>query len=252
MSFTHLHVHSHYSVLDGMSKVSDIVDKCIRTGMNAVALTDHGNMYGIKELLDTCKKRRAAAGENDPVANFKPIVGCEVYCARRGRHSRSNEETITPEGRRQVIDRSGWHLILLAKNMQGYRNLCRLVSLGFMEDAFNYTPRVDKELIEQYHEGLICCSACLGGELPQKVLAGDLAAAEETVLWFKRVFGDDYYIELQRHQTEKPGGDQMVYQRQMQINPILIDLAHKHGIKVVATNDAHFVEEEHEIGRAHV
>ena len=245
MSFTHLHVHSHYSVLDGMSKVSDIVDKCIRTGMNAVALTDHGNMYGIKELLDTCKKRRAAAGENDPVANFKPIVGCEVYCARRGRHSRSNEETITPEGRRQVIDRSGWHLILLAKNMQGYRNLCRLVSLGFMEDAFNYTPRVDKELIEQYHEGLICCSACLGGELPQKVLAGDLAAAEETVLWFKRVFGDDYYIELQRHQTEKPGGDQMVYQRQMQINPILIDLAHKHGIKVVATNDAHFVEEEH-------
>ena len=245
MNFTHLHVHSHYSILDGMSKVPDIVDKCLRTGMHAVALTDHGNMYGIKELLDYCKKRSAAAADGDPAKTFKPIVGCEVYCARRGRHSKTNEEAFSSEGRRYIIDRSGWHLILLAKNMQGYRNLCRLVSLGYMEDAFNYTPRVDKELIEQYHEGLICCSACLGGELPQKVLSGDLTAAEETVLWFKRVFGDDYYIELQRHQTQKPGGDQNVYQRQMEVNPVLIDLARKHGIKLVATNDAHFVEEEH-------
>ena len=250
MSFTHLHVHSQYSVLDGMSKVSDIVDKCLRTGMNAVALTDHGNMYGIKDFLDYCKtvnskRKEQAEQEGKAFEPFKPIVGCEAYCARRGRHMKTNEETITPEGRRQVIDRSGWHLILLAKNMQGYRNLCKIVSMGFMDDAFNYTPRIDHELLEQYHEGIICSSACLGGELPQKVLAGDMAAAEETVQWFKRVFGDDYYIELQRHQTEKPGGDQMVYQRQMQINPILMELAKKYGVKVIATNDAHFVEEEH-------
>ena len=235
-TFTHLHVHSHYSVLDGMSKVSDLIEKCMRTGMHAMALTDHGNMYGIKEFLDTAKKY---AGE------FKPIVGCEAYCARRGRHSKLGDEAITGEGRRYVIDRSGWHLILLAKNMQGYRNLCKLVSLGFMEDAFNYTPRIDKELLEQYHEGLICSSACLGGELPQKIMSGNISEAEETVKWFKNLFGDDYYIELQRHQTTKPGGDQMVYQRQMQVNPVLIELAKKYGVKVIATNDAHFVEEEH-------
>ena len=254
MSFTHLHVHSQYSVLDGMSKVTDLVEKCLRTGMPAIALTDHGNMYGIKEFLDTVKgvnkKLKAKAEEEGKeFVPFKPIVGCEAYCARRGRHSRLNDEAITGEGRKYVIDRSGWHLILLAKNMQGYRNLCKIVSLGFMEDAFNYTPRIDKELLEQYHEGLMCCSACLGGELPQKVMSGlqtgDFTEAEETVKWFKNLFGEDYYIELQRHQTTKPGGDQMVYQRQMQVNPVLIDLARKYGVKLIATNDAHFVEEEH-------
>ena len=246
MPFTHLHVHSQYSVLDGMSKISDLVDKCLRTGMSAIALTDHGNMYGIKEFLDYCKKI------DKP---FKPIVGCEAYCARRGRHSRLNDEAYTGEGRKYVIDRSGWHLILLAKNMTGYRNLCKIVSYGFMDDAFNYTPRIDKELLEQYHEGLICCSACLGGELPQKIMLalsngatlenGGFKEAEETVQWFKSIFGDDYYIELQRHQTQKPGGDQMVFQRQQQVNPVLIALARKYGVKLIATNDAHFVEEEH-------
>ena len=166
MEFTHLHVHSHYSVLDGMSKVPDLVDKCVRTGMHAIALTDHGNMYGIKEFLDYCKKVNEKAGE----VVIKPIVGCEAYCARRGRHSKLNDEAISGEGRSYIIDRSGWHLILLAKNMQGYRNLCKIVSLGFMDDAFNYTPRIDKELLEQYHEGIICSSACLGGELPQKIM----------------------------------------------------------------------------------
>jgi len=254
MTFTHLHVHSQYSVLDGMSKVTDLVDKCLKTGMPAIALTDHGNMYGIKEFLDYCKKvngkaKEKAEEEGKEFVPFKPIVGCEAYCARRGRHSRLNDEAVTGEGRRYVIDRSGWHLILLAKNMQGYRNLCKIVSLGFMDDAFNYTPRIDKELLEQYHEGIICSSACLGGELPQKVMkgleTGDLTEAEETVKWFKNLFGEDYYIELQRHQTTKPGGDQMVYQRQMQVNPVLIDLARKYGVKLIATNDAHFVEEEH-------
>ena len=240
MAFTHLHVHTQYSILDGMSKISDLVDKCIRTGMPAIAITDHGNMYGIKEFLDYCKKIN-----KDRPEPFKPIVGTEAYCARRGRHSMSNEEIVNGEGRKQVIDRSGWHLILLAKNKQGYRNLCKIVSYSFMEDAFNYTPRIDRELLEQYHEGLMCCSACLGGELPQKIMAGDMEGAEETVKWFKGVFGEDYYIELQRHQTNKPGGDPMVYQRQLQVNPVLIELARKYDIKVIATNDAHFVEEEH-------
>ena len=177
MTFTHLHVHSHYSLLDGLSKVEEIVDKCLATGMNAVALTDHGNMYGIKDLLDYCKgvnkKLKAAAEEKgEPFVPFKPIVGCEAYCARRGRHSMSDDKAVNGEGKTYVIDRSGWHLILLAKNMAGYHNLCRIVSHGYMSDAFYHTPRIDKELLEKWYEGVICCSACLGGELPQKILNG--------------------------------------------------------------------------------
>ena len=239
MNFTHLHVHSHYSLLDGLSKVEEIVDKCIDSGMNAVALTDHGNMYGIKDLLDYCKKKEG----------FKPIVGTEAYCARRGRHSMNDDKAVNGEGRTYVIDRSGWHLILLAKNMVGYHNLCRLVSHGYMSDAFYHTPRIDKELLEKWHEGIICCSACLGGELPQKILdgiakGGDFSEAEETVKWFKNLFGEDYYIEIQRHETQKPGADVEVYERQKQVNPILIELAKKYDIKIIATNDAHFVNEE--------
>ena len=252
MNFTHLHVHSHYSMLDGMSKVPDIVEKCLRCGMNAVALTDHGNMYGIKELLDYCKKvngrLKEAAGDGTFVP-FKPIAGCECYCARRGRHSMTDEKALNGEGREYIIDRSGWHLILLAKNKVGYHNLCHIVSESFMDDAYNYTARIDRELLEKYHEGLICSSACLGGELPQKIMAGDMAGAEETIEWFKGVFGEDYYIEIQRHQTDKPRADQVVYQRQKEVNPVLIELAQKHGVKVIATNDAHFVDEEN--GEAH-
>lgn len=239
MEFTHLHVHSHYSLLDGLSKVEEIVDKCVATGMKSVALTDHGNMYGIKELLDYCKKKEG----------FKPIVGVEAYCARRGRHSRLEDKAVSPEGRTYYIDRSGWHLILLAKNLTGYHNLCRIVSQGYMSDAYYYTPRIDRELLEKYHEGIICLSACLGGELPQKIMEGiannsDFRAAEETIEWFKGIFGEDYYIELQRHETQKPGADVEVYERQKQVNPILIELARKHGVKVIATNDSHFVNEE--------
>ena len=267
MNFTHLHVHSHYSLLDGLSKVEEIVDKCIATGMTAVALTDHGNMYGIKDLLDYCKgvnkKRKEDAETNGTeYVPFKPIVGTEAYCARRGRLSKTEDKAISGEGRPYTIDRSGWHLILLAKNMMGYHNLCRLVSAGYMSDAFYHTPRIDKELLEKYHEGIICSSACLGGELPQKILEGladerisglgvtDLIEkgvfkeAEETVKWFKNLFGDDYYIELQRHETQVPGGDQEVYQRQKQVNPVLIELAKKYGVKVICTNDSHFVNEE--------
>lgn len=247
MSFTHLHVHSHYSLLDGLSKVEEIVDKCIASGMNSVALTDHGNMYGIKDLLDYCKKINKARKE-DGLEPFKPIVGCEAYCARRGRLSKKEDKAVNAEGRTYVIDRSGWHLILLAKNMEGYHNLCRLVSHGYMSDAFYHTPRIDKELLEKWHEGIICSSACLGGELPQKVLDGlaknDFSEAEETIQWFKNLFGEDYYIELQRHETQKPGGDQEVYERQKQVNPMLIELARKYGVKIIATNDSHFVNEE--------
>ena len=253
MEFTHLHVHSHYSLLDGLSKVEEIVDKCIATGMNAVALTDHGNMYGIKDLLDYCKginkKRKAAAEEKgEEFVPFKPIVGCEAYCARRGRLSHLDDKAVNAEGRTYFIDRSGWHLILLAKNMVGYHNLCRIVSQGYMSDAYYYTPRIDRELLEKYHEGIICSSACLGGELPQKVMeglqSGDMSAAEETVQWFKNLFGEDYYIELQRHETQKAGADVEVYERQKQVNPVLIALAKKYGVKVICTNDSHFVNEE--------
>ena len=284
MNFTHLHVHSHYSLLDGMSKVNEIVDKCIASGMNAVALTDHGNMYGIKELLDYCKKINKKRKEEQLPA-FKPIVGVETYCARRGRLSKCDEKAINAEGNTYVIDRSGWHLILLAKNKVGYHNLCRIVSASFMADAYYHTSRIDKELLEQYHEGIICCSACLGGELAQKVMKGlgkvesqesrvesqesrggeppqasrsqewkegieelieqgVFAEAEETIQWFKNLFGDDYYIEMQRHETQLPGADQDVYARQREVNPVLVALAQKHGVKLICSNDAHFINAE--------
>ena len=266
MNFTHLHVHSHYSVLDGMSKVPDLVDKAIRLGMPAIALTDHGCMYGIKELLDYCKKankklKEKAAEEGKEFVPFKPIVGVEAYCARRSRLQRDKDlKAINAEGKAYIVDQSGWHLILLAKNMQGYRNLCKIVSASFMEDSYYRRPRIDRDLLEEFHEGVICCSACLGGELPQKIMEGlanggsddAFQAAEETIEWYKNLFGDDYYIEIQRHQTSKEGADQHVYQVQREVNPILIELAKKHGVKVIATNDVHFVEEDHSEAHDHL
>lgn len=310
MNFTHLHVHSHYSTLDGMSKVPDLVKKCQRCGMNSMALTDHGNMFGIKEFLDVCKKVNKAPGaavkackeniqkceeqiaklpeleeklttvtdENEKnaletkiadakkaeqklpeyqtqlvdleqkAANyipFKPIVGTEAYCARRSRLDKDKSVMMKGEdGRERSVDRSGWHLILLAKNMTGYRNLCKLASYAYI-DGFYDRPRIDKELLEQYHEGLIVSSACLGGELPQLILQGKVDEAEKSIKWFKSIFGDDYYIELQRHKTDKPFGDQTTYQKQMKVNPVLIELARKTNTKIICTNDVHFVEEEH-------
>ena len=236
MNFTHLHVHSHYSPIDGMATVRGIVDKCIATGMNAVALTDHGNMCGIKELLDYCKlinEERKMSGKK----LFVPIVGLEAYCARRGRHNMSDE-----------IDRGGWHIILLAKNKIGYKNLCRLVWESNKKDAYYIIPRIDHELLEQYHEGLICCSACIGGELPQKVLtsieSGDLSEARKTVEWFKNLFGDDYYIELQRHETKRPGANRETFKLQSMINPVLIDLAYEYGVKIICSNDSHFLNKD--------
>lgn len=261
--FTHLHVHSHYSILDGMSKVPDLVAKCKKNGMYAIALTDHGNMFGIKDLADTVNKengkvkdaikeqeaiianpestdeQKLAAGEEIEKLKgqtFKPIFGIETYCA---------PVSIDKCDGRQ--DR-GWHLILLAKNKQGYHSLCKLSSIAYT-DGFYYNPRIDHKLLEQYHEGLICSSACLGGEIPQKIMNGDLAGAEQTIMWFKSLFGDDFYLELQRHKTDKPGGDTEVYERQKEVNKVLLELAKKTNTKIIATNDVHFVEEEH--GEAH-
>ncbi len=259
-SFVHLHVHSHYSVLDGMSTIPELVDKAVANNMPAIALTDHGNMFGIKEFYNYVKKKngktkdkiaelekRLASEEmtDDEKAAvtreledtkkkiFKPIIGCEAYVARRSRKLKETQE-----------DRSGYHLVLLAKNKKGYQNLCKLISAGFIEGMY-YRPRIDHEILEKYSEGLIVASACLGGEIHKKIEAGQLKEAEEAVLWHKRVFGDDYYIELQRHKTDKPNADYTTYEKQKRQNEELVKLARKTNTKLIATNDVHFVEEEH-------
>jgi DNA polymerase III subunit alpha len=261
-SFVHLHVHSYYSILDGMSSISGLVDKAVENGMHAVALTDHGNMFGIKEFFNYARKKNSKV--NQEIADleksllreditedektvlvqhiaaakqklFKPILGCEAYVARRSRLLKDKDN----HG-----DRSGYHLVLLAKNKIGYRNLCKLVSLGWME-GFYYRPRIDHEILEKYSEGIIATSACLGGEIHKKVENGDLADAEQSVLWYKKVFGDDFYLELQLHETDKPNADRTVYEKQFRQNAELIKLARKTNTKLVATNDVHFVEEDH-------
>ena len=277
MDFVHLHVHTEFSVLDGLSKIPELLDKARRCGMKAMAITDHGVMGGIKMFVDAVDKMNAKPANdledcmkkikdcNDPgkleelekereklqaaldnYVPFKPICGVEAYCARRSRFSKDGQykEYDAGWGKERAIDKSGWHLILLAKNKTGYFNLCKLVSLSYTE-GYYMKPRIDKELLEKYHEGIIACSACLGGEIPSKILAGKIEEAEEAVLWFKNLFGDDYYLELQRHKTDKPNANVEVYERQCEVNPVLVQLARKHGIKLIATNDVHFVEEEH-------
>ncbi|MDD3281603.1 MAG: PHP domain-containing protein, partial [Bacteroidales bacterium] len=273
-NFTHLHVHSTYSILDGMSSISGLVNKCIASGMNALALTDHGNMFGIKDFFDyvskinsvinseikeiesNIKKLTAENEQNDKIIElqnlietkkkniFKPIFGCEVYVTRK---TSSN-----PEGSRFIKEFreniSGDHLILLAKNKVGYYNLCKLVSLAWIEGEY-LRPRIDKEILEKYKEGLIVSSACLAGEIHKKIETNNYEAAKEAVLWFKQIFKDDYYLELQRHQTDKNGADTTVYHQQAQQNVFLIQLAKETNTKLIATNDVHFIEEEH--GEAH-
>ena len=223
VSFTHLHVHSQYSILDGAAAVSDLVKKAKKDGMTALALTDHGNMFGIKEFHETCKKM-----------DIKPILGVETYVASRGIHFKDKSEK---------EDRSGDHLILLAKNEKGYRNLLKLVTLANTE-GFYYKPRIDKNLLEKHSEGLIVSSACIGGEIPQCILKGDLIAAEEAIMWFKSIFNDDFYLELQRHKTTDPQLPTDVYESQLIVNKELIRLGEKCGVKVIATNDSHFTNEE--------
>ena len=228
--FIHLHVHSHYSLLDGMPSVQSLVDKAIANGMNAIAITDHGNMYGAKEFYDYVNKKN---DKRNPDQKFKPILGVEAYCARRSRFDKSTKE-----------DGGGWHLILLAKNKKGYQNLCKLVSTSWI-DGHYYRPRIDKEVLKQYSEGLIVSTACLAGEIPRKILDGKIKEAEESIRWFKSIFGDDFYLELHRHKTDKEDADRTVYEKQVEVNAALLDLARKTNVKCIAANDVHFLNEEH-------
>lgn len=265
-TFTHLHVHTQYSLLDGMSKIPDLVDKCLRVGMNALAITDHGNMYGIKEFFDYVDKKNGAVKgaigdlekeletltEEDAIAEckarietekqkiFKPIFGCEAYVARVTQTNPTGSRFVQEHKENQY----GYHLILLAKNEVGYHNLCKIVSAGFI-DGFYGRPRIDHELLEKYHEGLIVASACLAGEVAKAITNGSYAKAKEIVMWYKSIFGDDYYLEVQRHKTDKPGGDRTVYEQQQIANEGILKLAAETNTKIIATNDVHFVEEEH-------
>ena len=206
--FVHLHVHSEYSLLDGMCRVKDLPKRAKELGMSAIALTDHGVMYGAVNFYKECVKE-----------GIKPIIGCEVYVAPRSRFQKESG-----------IDDDYAHLILLAKNKIGYENLIKLVSLGFV-DGYYYKPRIDLEILEKYSEGLICLSACLAGSLSNAILSDDMEKAKEVALWHKRVFGEDYYLEIQNNGIPE----------QVLINQKIIGLSRELDIPLVGTNDAHFL-----------
>ena len=230
--FIHLHVHTQYSILDGQAAIPKLVDKAIKNGMRGMAVTDHGNMFGIKEFFNYCNKVNKGKSDEE---KFKPIFGCEVYCARRDLHSKENN----------ALDKSGWHLILLAKNEVGYHNLIKIVSEAWV-DGYYHRPRTDHKSLEKYHEGLIASSACLAGEIPRYVKNGQIEEAEKSIEWFKSLFGDDFYIELMRHEVKNPmqRANRETFKEQKAIEPTLIELARKHNVKLICTNDSHFVDEE--------
>ena len=240
--FVHLHVHTQFSLLDGQASIPRLVDKAVADGMRGMAITDHGNMFGVKDLFDYCNKINGKR-KKEGLEPFKPIFGCEMYCARRGDKS-------LREGK---IDSSGWHLIVLAKNEVGYRNLIKLVSRSWV-DGYYMRPRTDHTDLATYHEGLIISSACIGGEVPRKILTGNIEEAEKTIEWFKSIWGEDYYIEIQRHEVKDPRqrANRETYELQKKVNPILIDLATRHGVKVIATNDSHFVDEDNAEAHDHL
>ena len=223
MSFVHLHVHTQYSILDGQASIGSLFDRAKELGMPALAITDHGNMYGVKEFLKVAKK----------YPEVKPIIGCEIYVTRHYDHKIKDKD-----------HKGYYHLILLAKNYNGYKNLMKIVSTGHIEGKYYDRPRVSHEIVEKYAEGLVCCSACIAGEVPRAIIAGDMKAAEDAIAWHKRVFGDDFYLEVQEHKTEIPGQSQEVYERQVVANEGIFELAAKTGTKVVATNDVHFTRKE--------
>ena len=232
--FVHLHVHTHYSVLDGQSKVRYLVDKAVKDGMRGMAITDHGVMYGIKELVDYCasiNKKRKAKG----LEPFKPIIGCEMYVAHHNKEDKN----------REAGDNSGYHLIVLAKNYKGYKNLIKLVSRAWV-DGYYYKPRTDRKDLETYHEGLIVCSACIAGEVPAKILKGDIEGAREACEWYHRVFGDDYYLELQRHEVKDPSirANREVFPLQQKANKVMMEFGKEYGIKIICTNDCHFEDQD--------
>ncbi|MBR2064229.1 MAG: DNA polymerase III subunit alpha [Bacteroidales bacterium] len=223
MSFVHLHVHTQYSILDGQSAIGDLFARAKELEMPALAITDHGNMYGVKEFLKVAKK----------FPEVKPIIGCEIYVTRHYDHKLKDKD-----------HRSYFHLILLAKNYNGYKNLMKIVSTGHIEGKYYEKPRVSHEIVEKYAQDLVCCSACIAGEIPRAIIAGDMAGAEKAIEWHKKVFGDDYYLEVQQHKTQIPGQSQEVYERQLVANEGIFQLAEKTGTKVVATNDVHFVRKD--------
>ena len=240
--FVHLHVHTYYSILDGQSSISRLVDKAIGNGMKGMAITDHGDMFGIKEFFDYCNGvngKRAKEG----LEPFKPIFGCEMYVARHRK-----EDKVKENG-----DRSGYHLIVLAKNYKGYKNLIKLVSNSWI-DGFYGRPRTDRADLERYHEGLIICSACIGGEVPKKIINDDIEGAREAVQWYHNLFGDDYYLELQRHEVKDPSqrANRETFPLQQKANKVLLELAKEYGIKVICSNDAHFVDEENAEAHDHL
>ena len=260
--FVHLHVHSYYSILDGQASIKGLVDKARANGMRGMALTDHGNMFGIKEFFDYTNKVNGEAkgkikglkqqlkeaqnvdtpdqGQIESLKQqldearrslFIPIFGCEVYVA---------EKTLNDH-----VDRrdTGRHLILLAKNEKGYHNLLKIVSKAWT-DGFYSHPRTDHDELKKYHEGIICSSACLGGEIPQYIMNGQIEKAKEAARWFKDVFGDDYYLELQRHKATVAKANHETYPRQQEVNKVLIEMSKELGIKLICTNDSHFINED--------
>ncbi|MDE6588712.1 MAG: DNA polymerase III subunit alpha [Paramuribaculum sp.] len=258
--FIHLHVHTQYSLLDGQASIANLVDKAMADGMPGLAITDHGNMFGIKEFFNLVKKKNgkttgaikeaeAAAAkareEGDATAAaeaeaeaaklrakiFKPIFGCEMYVANKDLHEQTDKRD------------TGRHLIVLAKNKTGYNNLIKIVSQAFTEGFYSH-PRTDKKQIAAHKEGLIIASACLGGELPRLIMNGDIDGAREAARWWKETMGDDYYIELQRHRTTDPLAPRDVYESQQIVNAELIKIARELDIKLIATNDVHFVNAE--------
>ena len=240
--FIHLHVHTYYSILDGQSSIKRLVDKAVGNGMKGMAITDHGDMFGIKEFHDYVNginKSRKKEG----LEPFKPIFGCEMYVSRYGSKSLKGDKK----------HQGGYHLIVLAKNYQGYKNLIKLVSRSWV-DGYYMRPRTDREDLEKYHEGLIVCSACIAGEVPKKILNGDIEGAREAVEWYHRVFGDDYYLELQRHEVKDPTirANRETFLEQQKANKVLIELAREYGIKLVCTNDAHFVDQENAEAHDHL
>ena len=221
--FCHLHCHTQYSLLDGASDIGKMMDKAVLDGQKGLALTDHGNMFGAFKFVSEAKKR-----------NLKAIVGCEFYLVE----DRHKQSFLKSKGEKDVR----YHQLILAKNQKGYENLSKLCSLGFIEGMYSKFPRIDKELVEKFHEGLIATSCCLGAEIPQAILHGKLEKAEELIQWWHNLFGDDFYIELQRHKgLENIDGLGI---SQEDINQQLIKFARKYGIKMIATNDSHYIEED--------
>ena len=225
--FVHLHTHTEYSLLDGITKISKLVDKAMADGMPGIAITDHANMFGVVEFLHYVERKNRELG-----ISFKPIIGCEVYVARRGVAQKSEKE-----------DFAGYHLILLAKNQTGYKNLVKIVSRSWLEGYYG-RPRTDHAELERFHEGLICCSACIGGEVAQHILHNDMDAAESAAKWYKSVFGEDYYFELHRHIPTVERANHNTYKLEQRVNNQLLALSEKLGIKVICANDIHFVNEE--------